>query len=727
MFLKSFFSRFAFCLIILSSLFSFVSPTYADETGLVGAYSFSENTGKKVSDSSSLKNNGTVSQPAWTKNGKYGSALIFGKHTNRVVIPHSESLNLQKFTIQAWVKPTSFKTDWSTVVLKEQNNNLAYSLYTNGSRPYSHIFSNGGEREITSSRSLPTNTWSNIAVTYSGSQLKLYINGKLVSTTNYTGSIATSNLPLSIGGNQVWSNETFPGLIDEVRIYNRPLSVEEIVADMHTPIKTATQPTLTVSPTVAITPTRVPAPTSTPVPSPTPTIVVFPSPTPTVAVTVSPTPTIVMSPSPAPTQLPGEPGWAFEELFTGDPSAPSQTLLPKTFDYVVTHRSHPNNHTNFTSYQADHGVDCSPPSNQHSVTTSHETNHTVPDQSFFICRNHMMSSMGDVEGYSVTSFWPLQEFDFSNGGTLEFDVNITDNHPRSWYEILITPREELKVGAAEDWLPIDESYPKNRIVLAFGQLGGNSDRIIRVGGGQYPPDGWIKSASSAPWRGYFWNGNYSGGVDANDPALNDPAIRRKNRIKIEDNKITWSIQKQDGSFDDFATDVPGGIPFDKGLVIFKTHAYTPKKDNNHNKYTFHWDTIRFSGPVVGKYEVFETNKLAYLEGSGDVLAGSTTTQTINLPHIGANPILFGQVNSASRGEVALSINGGPEMIINPSVYSQNDCSTAGWESFRQAIDPSQLQVGDNTFKWTVRYPTCVTGGYPWLGFSIKSLEVQFNK
>ncbi len=33
--------------------------------------------------------------------------------------------------------------------------------------------------------------------------------------------------------------------------------------------------------------------------------------------------------------------WAFEETFGGDPPAPSQALLPRSFDYVVTHRTHP--------------------------------------------------------------------------------------------------------------------------------------------------------------------------------------------------------------------------------------------------------------------------------------------------------------------------------------------------------------------------------------------------
>ena len=53
--------------------------------------------------------------------------------------------------------------------------------------------------------------------------------------------------------------------------------------------------------------------------------------------------------------------------------------------------------------------------------------------------------------------------------------------------------------------------------------------------------------------------------------------------------------------------MPGGLPFTRGLVLFKTHAYNPTKDGNHDVYTFHWDNIRFDGPVGGRYEVAEAS------------------------------------------------------------------------------------------------------------------------
>lgn len=413
--------------------------------------------------------------------------------------------------------------------------------------------------------------------------------------------------------------------------------------------------------------------------------------------------------------------WAFEETFDGDPAAPSQTLLPQHFGFAVTHRTNPGWHFDqFTTYPADHASDCMGPDPamsplpQHAVTTSHLSNSTFPDESFFICKNHMMSSMGDVEAYSVTAFWPRQEFDFSYDGILEFDVNINDNHPRSWFEVMIVPRNELKVGAAPWYLPIDETYPKDRLVFKFDFT---MKRYVQVGTGAIDPAGITAEASD--WIG--WSDKYP-----NDPANEDRRIRRTMRIYIRGNEITWSIEKADGSFDDLVVPLPEGLPFTQGLVVFKTHAYTPKKEGNFSNYTFHWDNIRFSGPVVDRYEAFDANDVVYLQANGNRAIGESQTVTIDLPHIGPNPVLFGQVHSPKQGQVLLSINGGPQIVVNPYDYNPGTCSSTGWKSFQLELDEGWLVQGSNTFKWTIGPRPACAESWLWDGFSIKGLELNFD-
>jgi hypothetical protein len=319
--------------------------------------------------------------------------------------------------------------------------------------------------------------------------------------------------------------------------------------------------------------------------------------------------------------------------------------------------------------------------------------------------------MGDVEGYSVTAFWPKQEFDFTSGGVLEFDVNLNDDHPRSWWEVVIMPRDQLRVGAAHEWLPIDETYPEDRIVFDFS----NNKRSIQVGTGAIDPDGIIVDA--ADWSDWA-------SQQPDDPANLDRRIRRTNRITVSNQKIAWSIEKADGTFNEHSVEVPGGLPFTRGLVLFKTHAYTPNKDGNRDNYTFHWDNIRFSGPLVGLYEDYEADALVYLQANGSRPIGEKAAVTIDLPEIETTPVLFGQVNNAMQGQVLLSINNGPQIVVNP--LTANTCYASGWESFRVPLEQEWVHEGKNTFTWEIGpRPSCVAE-WVWDGFSIKNLEVQLD-
>lgn len=424
--------------------------------------------------------------------------------------------------------------------------------------------------------------------------------------------------------------------------------------------------------------------------------------------------------------------WAFEETFNGTPASPSQVLLPKNFDYVVTHRDTGGGQQSGLNaenkpFPADHNMNnCqvanpgaisgSNPIQQHTATTNHISDTTNPDKSFFICNDHMMSSMGHVDAYSVSSFFPRQEFDFSSGnGVLEWDVSIPTG-ARSWWEVMIVPKEQSQLGAARDWLPISETYPKDRIVLIYEGM----TRKIEIGKDIPPPQGNI--IDSGEWQN--WSSKFP-----NDPANTDRRIRRKMRVTLNPNKITWSIQKSDNTFDDFIVDVPQGLPIKKGLVFFKTHAYTPEKDGNMDMYTYHWDNIRFNGPKLAPYRAYEIPGVMQLNANGDVPTGSTKTVTLDLPEVGLNPVIFGQTNQGMSGAVLLSINNNPNIQIAPHSNSSLDdsCFFGGWRTFRIPINPSYLKIGTNSFKWTVGpKPSCANGQWWWTGFSVKAFEVQFD-
>jgi hypothetical protein len=81
----------------------------------------------------------------------------------------------------------------------------------------------------------PVGMWSYVAMTYDGTELRLFVNGTQVSSRATTGTIQTTASPLWLGGNQPYG-EYFEGVIDDLRIYNRALGESEIQADMASPV-----------------------------------------------------------------------------------------------------------------------------------------------------------------------------------------------------------------------------------------------------------------------------------------------------------------------------------------------------------------------------------------------------------------------------------------------------------------------------------------------------------
>ena len=81
---------------------------------------------------------------------------------------------------------------------------------------------------IANSGDLTTDTWIHATVTYDGSQMKIYNNGVEVGSLAKTGTLSTDiTVNANIGRNPNGYG-TFDGALDDVRIYNRALTVEEI-------------------------------------------------------------------------------------------------------------------------------------------------------------------------------------------------------------------------------------------------------------------------------------------------------------------------------------------------------------------------------------------------------------------------------------------------------------------------------------------------------------------
>ena len=202
----------------------------------VAAFSFDEGAGSTVADASGSGNNGALANTSWAVAGKYGKALSFNGTSSRVTVPNAATLQLgARMTLEAWVSPTVTSAAWRDVIYKGNDNYYLMGTTDNGGRPGGGGTFGGANANAFGSSTLPTNTWSYLATSYDGANLRLYVNGTLVATLAKTGAITATTNPLTIGSDPIWG-QYFSGLIDDVRVYNIALTQAQIQTDMGTPV-----------------------------------------------------------------------------------------------------------------------------------------------------------------------------------------------------------------------------------------------------------------------------------------------------------------------------------------------------------------------------------------------------------------------------------------------------------------------------------------------------------
>jgi len=212
-----------------------------DTTSLVAQYTFSGN----ADDISGNENHGTVDGPALTTDrfGESDSAYEFDGEDDIIRVMDATSLRLEDdFTIVAWVLPYSTKDH--TILRKNSsaNSTSAFPAYGIGLSGTSHFTLNIGTDEgptgISSQQAFfnqpyAVDTWYRMIARKQDSIIYITTNPFDKNTfTNYQslmeGNILYDGSPLIIGSRTQQRSNTFEGKIDDIKIYNRFMTLEEV-------------------------------------------------------------------------------------------------------------------------------------------------------------------------------------------------------------------------------------------------------------------------------------------------------------------------------------------------------------------------------------------------------------------------------------------------------------------------------------------------------------------
>ena len=219
---------------------SIIATTAAceNDSTLVGCWPMEEGSGTSLIDGSAYFNDGAISNGAAWVAGQVGTyALDLNGTSQYALVPHDASLNLTNtITVAAWIRPEQYATQ--DIIKKATNggvNGFELSLATTKADSSSRkVFfrinqvANGDTYRINSTTEYPIDgTWMHVAATYDGATMRLYINGVEEASLATTVPIATNTLPVGIGA-QSDGTRWFMGWLDEARVYNRVLTLDEI-------------------------------------------------------------------------------------------------------------------------------------------------------------------------------------------------------------------------------------------------------------------------------------------------------------------------------------------------------------------------------------------------------------------------------------------------------------------------------------------------------------------
>ena len=226
------------CLTSFVFVLSLVLTRAADaaDPSLVGYWTFDEGSGPIAYDYSGQGNDGTIEGgPQWVA-GKIGGAMQFDGYGDQIQLKSVfVTLGSSSNTVAVWIKVPLAGTEGLGATERvglilgnyPDKPNTNWELHNDGQM---RLYWNGGQINQYATTDLRDNTWHHIAWVRDKAtdSIYMYIDGQLEKTIATLGSDITFPAAHTIGADNRGSPPNWHGLLDDMQIYGRALSQEEI-------------------------------------------------------------------------------------------------------------------------------------------------------------------------------------------------------------------------------------------------------------------------------------------------------------------------------------------------------------------------------------------------------------------------------------------------------------------------------------------------------------------
>jgi len=175
-------------------------------------------------------NTPTLHIPApWRAKGLDGNALVCDGGC--VIVENSPLLSpTNALTIECWVKADAgpLRNNWMVNRVFGGDPSAGYRLGVVEGKPCFQIPLRAWTHHLSGNKPLPAGQWVHLAGTFDGQTMRLYMNGEECGNMSRPAPIKPNTCHLCIGNYEIAHPAHFNGLLDEVRLYNRALTPEEV-------------------------------------------------------------------------------------------------------------------------------------------------------------------------------------------------------------------------------------------------------------------------------------------------------------------------------------------------------------------------------------------------------------------------------------------------------------------------------------------------------------------